>query len=449
MRFFFCILALLLFVPPAQAEYLQDLTAPPTDRLGLSFPGPDPTFYPVVKAGGMGVARLSVAWRDREPRPGENDWAGLDQRIAQLQELGIEPFLTFESNADWATRPETHGITNGTPINLADWTAFVSDTVDRYDADGWNDAPGLLRPVRFYQAVNEWDNPNTESGGWLGTRQELVEFVNATYSTVKTQLPSATFFLGGVTTGSLDGLVLNRGLANYEVWYRDGPDAPYVKKSASSFRNKWVDDAVLQADQMLAQMNFDAMDLHLYGPADRDPLRIQAVRDLVGDVPMVSAECGGPSMHYQDYAPEDHFMAVVERNLLVLNAGLEFCLWYRLGEGEGTSFGNSKTALFADNLEVKPGYAAYKLLAYILQDMVSVERGAGNSFTIYRQDRPPLVVAWLANGQSFGFLQLPGNVTGSIMRIIDPVLGAYQKQDLSGSNWVLLSEWPVVVGELP
>ena len=60
------------------------------------------------------------------------------------------------------------------------------------------------------------------------------------------------------------------------------------------------------------------LDLHLYGPADHDPDRINAVRSIVGDRPMLSAECGGPSMHYKlRYVPEDHFMAVVKRNLEV------------------------------------------------------------------------------------------------------------------------------------
>jgi len=434
----------------ANDSYLDNLVVSPHPRLGISFPGPRVDYYSAISSGGMGVARISVAWKFREPAPGQYDWAALDQRIVELQTLGVDPFLTFESNADWGTRPETHGITNGTPIDLADWTAFVTATVDRYDADGWHDAPGLLRPVRFYQAANEWDSPNNKAGGWLGTPDELVEFVNATYSSVKAQLPSAIFVLGGMMPGNLDALVLNRGLADYDTSYRKDPEAPFVTTPASSFRSKEVDAIILQVEQMLAQMNFDVMDLHLYGPAKRDPLRIQAARDLVGStVPMLSAECGGPSMHYQDYAPEDHFMAVVERNLLILDAGLEYCLWYRLGEGTGTSFGNSRTALFDETGVAKPGYAAYKWLSYILQDMTSVERGAGNVFTIHRQGRPPLIVAWAEDGQAMGLMNLPAEVTGTIMRITDPVTGAYEQESLLGANSLFIYNWPVVVGELP
>lgn len=449
MRILYFIAALFIFAPAAQAEYLQDLTAPPQERLGSSFPGSSPAYFSAISDGGMGVVRLSATWEHREPTPGQYEWAGLDRQIIRLQSLGLEPFLTFESNAEWAVRPETSTITNGTPINMADWTTFVSLVVDRYNADGWEDAPGLLRPIRYYQALNEWDSPNSETGGWLGTDQELVAFLNATHDAVKAQQPTATFVLGGLTSDGLDILVLNRRLADYEIWYRSGPDAPFVKRPASRFRASGYDAAVAKAETIIAQMTFDAVDLHLYGPPGRDPIRIQAVRNIVGNVPLLSAECGGPSMHYQDYDPEDHFMAVIERNLIDLSEGLEFCLWYRLGEGKGTSFGNGRTALFDDTLAEKPGYHAYKMLSYILQEMTSVERGAGNSFTIHRTDKPPLVVAWLEEGQSSKWMVLPEDIRGSVMTVTDPIRGIYEIEPVSGFGAVLLSKWPMVAGELP
>jgi len=142
-------------------------------------------------------------------------------------------------------------------------------------------------------------------------------------------------------------------------------------------------------------------------------------------------------------------MAAMQRNLTDLSEGLDYCLWFSLGEGPGGTYGNSKTALFDEFLLAKPGYAAYKLLAYILQDMTSVERGAGNAFTINRQDRPPLIVAWAEDGQAMGLLNLPAEVTGTIMRITDPITGAYQQESLLGANSLFLYNWPVVVGELP
>lgn len=464
MRILYCITALLLSVIPARAGFiqdvivfspttqtgnLQDLSAPPQGRLGLAFPGARPAYYSALANVGMGVARLAVAWKHREPAPGNYDWANLDSRIIEAQSLGIEPFLTLQSNAAWAVRPETSEIANGTPITMADWTTFVSRTVDRYDGDGWNDAPGLLRPVRYYQAANEWSTPNNAAGGWLGTDAELVEFVNATYSAVKTQMPSATFVLGGITSGHLDVLVLNRGLADYEMSYRSGPDAPFITKPASDFRTPAFDDAVVRGESLIRQMNYDAVDLHLYGPAGRDPARIQVMRDIVGNVPLLSAECGGPSMYYQDYVPEDHFMSVVERNLIDLSNGLEFCLWFRLMEGTGTTFGNSRTALFNETLVAKPGYDAYAFLAYILQGMTSIERGTGNRFTIYRDGMPPLVVGWLEDGQSSGYMTLPNNVTGSVMTVTDPIAGTYEVAALSGFGAIPLSRWPTVAGELP
>lgn len=119
------------------------------------------------------------------------------------------------------------------------------------------------------------------------------------------------------------------------------------------------------------------------------------------------------------------------------------------GRGANTTYGNSQTALFGEFFADESGYAAYKMLAHILMDMTSVERGAGNSFTIHREGKPPLVVAWLEDGQSWGMISLPGDVRGSVMTITDPVTGSYEVQPLANLTWVFLTRWPQIIGELP
>ena len=150
---------------------LSTLQVAPNPRLGLSFPGAQARYYRYIAAAGIGVVRLSVSWERVEPDPGRFDWSGMDERIGALQAADLQPFLTFESDAKWATRPETQGVRNAAPTDLGQWQAFVSKVVERYDLDGRDDMPGLRAPVRFYQAANEWESELQPIRGLGGVRR--------------------------------------------------------------------------------------------------------------------------------------------------------------------------------------------------------------------------------------------------------------------------------------
>lgn len=430
---------------------LQDIVVKPNPRLGLSFPGAQIDYYSAISKAGIGVVRLAVSWQHREPRQGHFDWQGFDQRVITLQKLGIEPFLTLESNANWGIRPETRAVTNGTPKNLSLWTKFVTQVVERYDGDGRGDAPGLLRPVRYYQAANEWVYPKNKAGGWLGTTQELIAFVNATYDAVKAEDPKAKFVMGGIATGDLDRIVLHKGVADYDIIVRSGPNAKQVRKPASEFRTPRHAKLLREMfEPVMTQAKYDMADLHFYGPADRDPYRIKAMKDYIGTRGVLSAECGGPSMFYNmSYVPSDHFMAVIERNLLDLSEGVEFCLWFRLGPGPSSSFQNSQVALFDDKKRPKPGYSAYFLLSAILEDMTRVERRKDNAYVIHRKGTSALVVAWADGAESEKVVQVPPKLSGDVLTVTDPVAGRYSIAPIPASRSVRVGRWPVVVGSLP
>lgn len=437
----------------AAARSLEDVTVRPVPVLGLSFPGNNPKFYKALSQAGLGVARLSVSWEHREPKPGHYDWSAMDQRIVGLQKLGIEPFLTFESNAKWAVRKETSMLTNGTPKDIGQWTQFVRRAVERYDGDGSNDAPGLMRPVRMYQVANEWEGPNNTAGGWRGTTRELIEFINATHDAIKAQYPAAIVVLGGMTSGNLDGLAVNKGFADFDIIKRAGPNAPLRVVPKERFMGPKAEEILKKRiEPVLLKSHYDVLDLHLYGPPDHDPARIKAVKSIVGDRPMLSAECGGPSMNYHErYVPADHFMAVVSRNLIDLSEGLRFCLWFRLASAKtGATFGNSETALFDRNRKPKPGYRAYILLAALLADVERVERrGDAHIFVIHRKGKPPVLVAWASENDKQKVVKLPKNAAGQILSISDPVRGTYEVSDIPETRTIKLGKWPVVAGKLP
>lgn len=440
----------------AAERRLKSIKVAPQPFLGLSFPGPKADVYHVMSEAGIGVVRTSISWKHREPRAGKLDWTGLDRRIAHLQKLGIEPFLTMESNAPWAVRPESKMLTNGTPKDLRAWQRFVKAAVERYDGDGKNDAPGLKRPVRYFQFANEWPSPTSKAGGWAGSTTELIEFLNASYDAVKAQSSDAVVVLGGVASGSADGLVVYEGQAAYNLQSRASAQARVSvttpKEVRAKPRSKKLHERILQVTR---KARYDMADIHLYGPVGRDLVRIKTFRQRIGNRELVSAECGGPSMAYnKKYIPQDHFIAVMDRNLTILSEGLKFCLWFRLGEVSGVghdSYNNSYTALFDKKRQPKPGYWAFKLLAAILDDMTRVERtGQDGQFIIHRRGKKPLFVAWQGGAsKSAASAALPKGVGGDVLRITDAIRGVYTIEKNAASKQIKLSALPTVVGNLP
>lgn len=335
--------------------------------LGLAFPGNQPSFYGLLRDAGMSWARISASWRRIGNADGTFSFAGLDRRVSGLQAVGVHPFITFESDADWATDPASHRVKNATPLDMDAWRAFVAAVVERYDGDGQNDMPGLRAPVRLWQAANEYVSDTNASGGWAGSNADLLTYVNAAHDAVKSADPTAKFVLGGTAAFVMDVALVNQGRADWTVrqFWEDGSELVYSPKVS-----KGADVTALVEGRLkyiLQNARYDIADIHLYGPEARDPARIAALRDWSGGRPFLSSECGGPNLDYgNSYTPKAHFLAVIERNLNVLAQGGLGCLWFGLGEEMVTTVGNARVPLYDMQRQPKPGVYAYRLLARLL-----------------------------------------------------------------------------------
>ncbi|MCE6953149.1 hypothetical protein LAZ40_22205 [Cereibacter sphaeroides] len=377
----------------AQTIDLSRLVVEPNPRIGLSFPGSQVRYYPYMAGAGVGVARIAVTWQLIEPERGRYNWRGLDERVGALLALGIRPFLTFESKSDWGTRPETSKVKNGDPTDLGLWTGFVGRVTERYDGDGRDDMPGLKGRVVHYQAANEWESPTNPSGGWIGSGAALIAYINATHDAVKAADPQAVFVLGGIASFNLDVLLVALDRADFRVQQR------WSEASTTVFdrdRIKSPDIAALIDERVmpvLREARYDIADAHLYGPEERDAARLALLAELSGR-PVLSAECGGPSRDYgDDYTPEGHFLAAVHRHLNVLASGGAFCLWFRLGEDDKTTWGNRFTALYTNDARPKPGVWAFRMLARLLGPDVLPHPLPSGGFEL-RGSGDPVRLAW-------------------------------------------------------
>ncbi|WP_415895942.1 beta-galactosidase [Neptuniibacter sp. PT34_22] len=365
-------------VSNAESLDLRTITAPTNYHLGLAFPGGSVHNYPIIKEAGIGIVRISASWGRIQPTEGTFDWQGFDSKIQTLQHLGLKPFITFESNANWATRADTHHIRNGEPLDINQWKSFVEAVVERYNFDGYEDAPNLNAPIQYYQAANEWISDQNRSGGWAGSTEALIDYINTAHDAVKKIDPNATFVLGGLATFNLDALLLAEGIEDFLVQQKWGHFSS-TTLSAEDVQSTHIQNIINNHFRaVLFHSQYDLADAHLYGPIERDPARLNqlSTETTLPIDTIISSECGGPSLDYEDtYTDENHFHAVINRNLNLLALESPFCLWFGLGEAMSTTWGNQKVPLFDKSGQAKPGYYAYKLLAYLFdgQENITVE----------------------------------------------------------------------------
>jgi len=447
------LLLLLLFYQQAilasPEHMIAELPVQPHRHLGLAFPGADSQHYHMLSEIGLGVVRLTVPWRLREPAPGQYAWAPLDARIARLQQLGIRPFLTLVPDAQWAVHPTNGKVMNAMPRDLTVWRNFVAALVERYDHDGKGDAPGLLAPLHYYQVANEWVSPYNHAGGWGGSEKELIVLFKATYEAVKASDTKAKVVLGGIAAGNLDLLVLSEQRADYQIVQRYNADSS-LRVTPADVRQPVFAAGVERMYQILEKAPYDLVDAHLYGQVSRNPVRLATLRAHIDGRGIIASECGGPSLDYQnDYHPADHFRAVFEWNLSALSEGVDFCLWFGLAEGDEASYGNRHVPLLERDGTAKPGYLAYRLLAHVLKDMTRVEYLADGRYLVHRQDQSPLFIGWSVHSTPVQSIQLStAELSGelTVWRITDAIQGIFSVQRQTSEAPLRLDELPLIAG---
>ncbi|PIV80657.1 hypothetical protein COW53_08480 [bacterium CG17_big_fil_post_rev_8_21_14_2_50_64_8] len=432
---------------------LADLVFALNPRLGLGFPSQNVDNYYVFPLCGMGLVRLTLLWSNYEPSRGQYDWSGLDNKVRVLQDLGIDIFMTLQSDADWGVEPSDFLAANHPPADMADWTTFMTHLVQRYNGDGVDDLPGLLRPVRYYQLANEWPSPQNIHGGWTGTIDQLIEFFNASYAAVKAADPSATVVLGGIPSIGLDAMVLNAGQGNY-VARQSYNETVKDSLTVAIAQDPRIAEAVAVRERVLAESLYDMVDLHMYGPVEFNQYRISRIRQNVGDVPLVSSECGGPNLAYDPViTPEEHFQTAMDMNLDALSRGLVYTMWLSMfGQeyvpGIGPTWGNSQLQPIDKNQQPTGGFWAYHLLAAMLDGMDSVEKPGPGIYIIHRYDQPNIHVAWRTDANTT--YQLPSTVHAQKMIVVTSArLGTYQLEPVPANGLLQLTgPLPIVVSEI-
>ena len=94
------------------------------------------------------------------------DFSRLDVFVREFQEAGFSDFLiALKSASLWGSRVSSALITLNPaprPEYMLAYEAWISSIVERYDADGFADMPGLLNPIRYYEIGSEFSSYEPE-----------------------------------------------------------------------------------------------------------------------------------------------------------------------------------------------------------------------------------------------------------------------------------------------
>ena len=206
-----------------------------------------------VRGTGLGAARLGV-WLGS----GVAGLGHVDETVRSGQGAGCDVVLVLHA----AVGGPRSGRRSGTRMpDLGKWRRFVADVVERYDADGQRDMPGLRRPVVGYVVHNEPDFRRF----WADTAENYGRLVAETAKVVKAVDGRAKVILAG-TAGSVASY-LRAG----EDLPKQAPDPQMVQGRTSRYRDGKLLAAAKKASRELptGRRFVDVMDFHFYEDAHR------------------------------------------------------------------------------------------------------------------------------------------------------------------------------------
>jgi hypothetical protein len=226
MRIFLLIGLVLTFcISMALAEPQPARVAPADSRFGIdyvfpSMPRGQSELWPRTfsKTGAGWINFHEVAWNKIEPRPPSGgvhsyQWKKLDRAVKLWQKYDFRIVITLRMQNGWfggpiRYKPEMVKMPEivwknsdrlPAPEYQADYKAWISALVERYDGDGVSDMPGLRYGVFHYQVGNEYVNPVY----WSGTLEDYGKLLKQTHSAAHSACPDVQIISNGIRWNDL------------------------------------------------------------------------------------------------------------------------------------------------------------------------------------------------------------------------------------------------------
>jgi len=309
------------------------------------------TYYNYLMDSQASWVRSQVNWIDVEPvdaTPAVYNWNSTDRALAvsQADKGGLQVIAVIDYVPVWARLVSSEPNGRIRPDALDDFGAFVQAAVERYDGDGYLDAPG--KPiVKHWEMFNEPDLLTTR---WGLYGDQYANMLSVAYTAVKAADPSAQVLFGGMAYDWFD--------------YQGGP-----------FAYSFLEDVLAAGGGSY----FDVMSFHMYplfaGNWGGDPTGVQGkaadIRAKLAayglDKPLVITEAGWHSSA-DTPPPSSNAEQVVRLVQLVTHsfaADVKAFIWFMLYDPG--DFLPSYGLITTDSPPVvKPAYTAYQTAVNML-----------------------------------------------------------------------------------
>ena len=143
-------------------------------------------------------------WNHIEKEKGNFTWEDADQYVVYAQEHNQTILATIWPHANWeqksckrkkARSPFGKRFTKylSKPCSMDDYKNFLVKLVDRYDGDGLNDMPGLTKPIKYWDVMNE---PEFKMF-FKGSKEDFIEIFNFSSKVIKEKQPDAVIVMAG------------------------------------------------------------------------------------------------------------------------------------------------------------------------------------------------------------------------------------------------------------
>jgi hypothetical protein len=354
-------------------------------------------------------------------------WASsnIDDMVWNAIRAGLQPVIVLGWSPQWAVEnmpmydhdgnsdtPEIHS--NCGPLDREDLHAFgnaVRALVERYDADGVDDAPGspVVKYWEFWNEPDQISGADWVGGCWGGDRdndstpdsQEYVDMLSYAYPAVKAANPEAYVLLGALAWEDSQGL----------------------------FNTNFLDEVLSYGGDQY----FDITNIHKYdfkrddwdgwekGQAHNDNLpwnqgilgKVAAAREKV-DKPIAVSEIGKARGKMGDEKHAMHLVHELVRGLSLWPNDLKFMIWFLLVDESPPNPTGDFGLLEYGTLHEFPAYWAYKALTSELGDMEAFDYQLGpdpdpdgstgspyvQAFRFLMKDGGKKLVLWTDDGRS-------------------------------------------------
>ena len=166
----------------------------------------------IMKETGATWARQPlVMWHMGEPLPpifGKHryKWDRLDAIVKEWTGADFNMQLVVKAHSKWASQPIEHPskgcVVPSTPPKQKHWKDYalwIEALVERYDGDGYEDMPGLVKPVLYYEIESEAQHKVC----WDSTIEQYIKLLQTAYRAAKKASPEAKIILAGFDFGDI------------------------------------------------------------------------------------------------------------------------------------------------------------------------------------------------------------------------------------------------------